>query len=1275
MANDSARSFQSFIVDITSADSPAQAVAALNSLLDLAFSHNLLPDPKEIHGVGFTIAGCRYVVDAQTTDLDHLTPQLRPLVDSDCVPCEIRLDSLETLCDLINQRSSPQMLMARRKLSVRGCIERLKQLGDMFQKVDPQRIQSLLGGQSSLDSRTPAGDSGMHDFWKPDDMASSCSSCGRAFNAVRRRHHCRECGDIFCRSCAPRKSVLKNALQLRAAPPRKCIHCGDHGGFSARLSRSDSVSTASSWAASTSCRSSMTAIPSCRTTVVDKPLNTQQSAACDDAATHEVLRLQEELRKMQEIRLHDFSSTVYAASVVLRMILLIFPLIVSGTLFFCFGLSCITGVFVLASIGFELILVLIARAEESLWRRRAHVFWAAFVIFVRFRWTKLRCRDLKKGSAPRELLWQETHRTVAFYVYQNFLALRGFWVKVGQYVSTRQDVMPEPYIEWLSKLQDQMPEASLAEVQQTLEEELGPELTASLLIQAPALASASIAQVHKAKLVNDGKASEEVVVKVQHRGIDKIMMLDVRSLELILMLVAWVEPDFDFRPLISEWKAASVRELDFTTECENTQRARKTLANAGLLNKVYIPEIVPKFTRRRVLVMEYIDGVKVDLVRRSLPHADPECIVQTIIDAFAIQLHVDGHFNGDPHPGNILVERSTLRPVLLDWGLCKTFSEASKRAFAKMVYAVDAKDIWTMMDSFEEMGFKFHAGSADGASEVHQLEPSTILEVMRFVLRDPVPVDESRELMMKRAEVDDRKFQHDKSLKRRDPCEAFSGEVLFFFRTVDCLQGLCSGFGVKAPFLKTLAARARASLVGGPPGSPHDLVPGVPVTPPHGFKGALDEKLHRLLSEFIKNGRASAAQVSVVGQRIDAKHSPVFADAACGVLGPLDPRPVSSDTLFVTHGLGQLPLTLMLLHLLDSGDVRYEEHVARRWPNFAKNGKDKITVAHILERTSGLWHCFPPDLTLGNLLCLDKMMAALEKSTPLDEPGTLQVHHYWTFAWLLAGICRHLAGRELSSCWDATVAAFAGCYSKEMLLSTSQHTTQHSAIAQVEKPPCEGIDAGELMGAIARLAGEVEGEPSDVCGRFLKPIFTKEHLLDAMLYNLPKAKSAMSLSGQGVHASARAMAHMLVQCAPSGQPVTCVQHAMVEASGKLSGKMCDPGPTQKTDLIKALSESAVPLPGILSQVFRDTASSSWPATGRFGRYGLQGLSAAAGAGCFAPESGSFAYWLPDHAEGPCAVCLLVSRVDATESGLANAVLQMVCEQSKHGGVPHTGMGA
>jgi len=114
---------------------------------------------------------------------------------------------------------------------------------------------------------------------------------------------------------------------------------------------------------------------------------------------------------------------------------------------------------------------------------------------------------------------------------------------------------------------------------------------------------------------------------------------------------------------------------------------------------------------------------------------------------------------------------------------------------------------------------------------------------------------------------------------------------------------------------------------------------------------------------------------------------------------------------------------------------------------------------------------------------------------------------------------------------------------------------------------------------------------------------------------------------------------------------------------------------KKTDLIKALSESAVPLPGILSQVFRDTASSSWPATGRFGRYGLQGLSAAAGAGCFAPESGSFAYWLPDHAEGPCAVCLLVSRVDATESGLANAVLQMVCEQSKHGGVPHTGMGA
>lgn len=1023
---------------------------------------------------------------------------------------------------------------------------------------------------------------------------------------------------------------------------------------------SDTASTATlSFSRRSSCVSTYTGMPgSCP----DIPETAQESADCK-TSSEELSRLKDELRKMQELRLHDFSSSVKTAGTLIWLAFLVFLTVCAGKMVTQYGCDYVSGAVLLVYTGLVMLTVHLGTAEGSLNRRRIEVLWTAFIVFLRFRWTKLRCHTLKEGSAPRELLWEETHRIVAFLAYESFLSWRGFWVKVGQYVSTRHDVFPEPYIEWLSKLQDQMPAAPLSEVQQTLEEELGSELAASLKLQEPALASASIGQVHKAKLFCGSKVPQEVVVKIQHRGIDKVMTQDVRTLELILRVVAWVEPDYDFRPIISEWKAASVRELDFETESLNTVRARDTLVRADLSDKVYVPAIHELFTRRRVLVMEYIDGVKVDLVQSKLPEADPEVIMQRIIDAFALQLHVDGHFNGDPHPGNILVERKTLRPVLLDWGLCKTFEESSRRAFAKMVYAVDAKDIWTLMDSFEEVGFKFRADAEEGSNGVQALEPAAALEVMRFVLRDPTPKDEGKELVMKRVEVDQKKNQQNKELKRRDPVEALTGEVLFFFRTVDCLQGLSSALGVRPPFLKTLAFRARAALLG-PPGSPHDVLSGLPEPPPAGFKGPLDEKLHKLLCEFVKNGRVSGAQVCVVGQRGDDRHEfPILADAACGLLGPLDPRPVSSDTLFVLHSLSHLPLTLTLLHLLDQGSIVYDDKLGKLWPGFNNNGKGEITVAHILARTSGLWHCFPQSLTLGHLLSLDKMMEAVETSTPGHLPGASQAAHYWTFGWLLAGLCRHGAGRELDSCWEEAMHTLADCYGKELLLPIPSHLTSNSKVAQVEKPPTEGVDVGELVGAMARLEGELDDDTSDACSCFMKPICSKEHLLDPMLYNLPKAKHAVSLAGQNVHSTARAMANLLVRCAPHGQPATFVQRALAESAGQLSHVGCSQGLNQSPNVAKDLLASAIPLPGIVSHLFQ-RFSKPWPLPGCFGTYGLQRLEGLSGAGGFAPESGAFAYWLPDSASGPCAVCLLVSRVDAAESGLGNAVVQVVCKESK-----------
>mmetsp|Transcript_157993 Transcript_157993/g.291306 ORF Transcript_157993/g.291306 Transcript_157993/m.291306 type:complete len:1286 (-) Transcript_157993:13-3870(-) len=1256
-----------------------QLVEALNATLSAIAAKGLLPeDPNELDGLGFSVAGARFVLRPAQVGSESLSaPWFGPLAAGERPPqVEVRVDSLATVKDLMEQRISAQALLLRRKLAVRGSLERLQKLGRLFEGVNPLEIQDLLpeafrgylpqaARYSSVSAGSFASSADSQGFWRDDSTAPDCSSCGRRFTLTRRRHHCRSCGDIFCRDCAPRRptAVLCSALRGKAGPVRLCAGCAG-GAPPGRCSSFRSADGSSLQHGPTSMRSLRSASEGELDLARLGPMCASSARPEEDA---EVSHLKEELRKVREVRLHDFASCAHLASQIFIVCFTATPALWAIMAYWLLGWGRIVQGFLLYFLVNAAVIRHLRVHKDSLWRRRVSVFWVAFVIFVRIRWTKLRCRDLPMGSAPRELLWDETHRIVAFYVYQNFLRLRGFWVKVGQYVSSRQDVMPEPYLYWFRKLQDQNITAPMQEILQTVTGELGPELAATLRLEQAPLGSASVAQVHRARCVQPGMAEKDVVVKVQHRNISKTMMQDVSSFEVILTMIAKWEPDWDVRALIYEWKAASVRELDFAVEAENQKRALEALKRFGLTTQVLIPEIIDKYTRTKVLVMDFVDAVKIDSVREELPQVDPNKLVEKIVDAFALQIHVDGHFNGDPHPGNLMVEKKTLRPVLLDWGLCKTFTEKSRKAFAKMVFSVDSKDIWTMMESFEEMGFKFRgADSSAGEGDGH-LEPNTALEIMRFVMSDPGPKEDTRELMMKRGEVDEKKFNHDRGLKRRDPVEAFSGEVLFFFRTVDCLKGLCTGLQVCLPFLKIMAARARGALlegVAGPALDPHQLV--TPCAPASGFRGPLEEGLYRLLAEFARNNRLAGAQVSVVRSN-RGQQAPILADMACGVLSPLDPRPIQQDTPFVAHSLSQLPLSILLLHLLDKGKLSLDQTIAKDWPTFSAQGKDGITISHILSRTSGLWHCFPKGLNMRTIMDLEHALKAVASAHLLDEPGQAQGHHYWTFGWLLAGICRHLVGSELTTCWTAAFnELLSGAISKELQLPGALLETTVGASAKIEKAPVAGVDAAELMGALARMSAEVESDAADEYSQFLEPIFCKEHLLDMQLCNLREAKGALSLCAQGVHTTARALAQLLAACAPAREPAGFVQKAFAEAAGLMADPPSVPGVGQLPSLARPLVDGMVPLPGLLAQAFLEPAL-VWPGATAFSAYGLQRLehSTGLGAGASSPESGAFAYWLPHHPDGACSVCLLVSRLDARESGLADAVLEMVCRGSKN----------
>ena len=188
--------------------------------------------------------------------------------------------------------------------------------------------------------------------------------------------------------------------------------------------------------------------------------------------------------------------------------------------------------------------------------------------------------------------------------------LKGFWVKVGQYLSSRADIMPPEWVDVLAELQDSMPPHPLEEVQSCIESELGrscDELFSRF--EDRALATASIAQVHRATLRESGL---QVAVKVQHRGIKEIMTRDLKDLGVIVRAVARWEPDMDFRPVIDAWSEASQRELDFKIEADMTMQVRSNLEEAGV--DVIVPKVYTEFSSTRVLMLEFIEGFKVSSV-------------------------------------------------------------------------------------------------------------------------------------------------------------------------------------------------------------------------------------------------------------------------------------------------------------------------------------------------------------------------------------------------------------------------------------------------------------------------------------------------------------------------------------------------------------------------------------------------------------------------------------------------------------------------------------
>ena len=299
------------------------------------------------------------------------------------------------------------------------------------------------------------------------------------------------------------------------------------------------------------------------------------------------------------------------------------------------------------------------------------------------------------------------------------------FIKLAQLLSARADIFPEPYLSAISTLQDQVPPDPVDEIVAVIERELGE--PASDLLESfdrDPIAAASLGQVHGAEI--DGR---QVVIKVLRPGVEEIVALD---LDISFRLLFWLNilfPNHHVRALtnvVREFSYKVREEMDFRMEADNVRRFRETFrAEPG----VRAPEVIDRFSRRRVLVMERVGGTKIDGLQELFDSGRLSLsrVMENVTGLYLRMMMVDGFLHADPHPGNLFVEDDGTI-VLLDWGMVVEIPRWTREAILNIAASVAREDLDAIINGMYQLGMISPEVSRGEVREA-------ALEIMRIVER------------------------------------------------------------------------------------------------------------------------------------------------------------------------------------------------------------------------------------------------------------------------------------------------------------------------------------------------------------------------------------------------------------------------------------------------------------------------------------------------------------------------------------------------------------
>ncbi|XP_043706171.1 uncharacterized protein slr0889-like [Telopea speciosissima] len=410
------------------------------------------------------------------------------------------------------------------------------------------------------------------------------------------------------------------------------------------------------------------------------------------------------------------------------------------------------------------------------WIRAADIY-AGYKVF-QFRVNLV--KDVKKTEA----MWESQHELAAEKIYSMCSELGGFFLKAAQIIG-KPDLAPAAWVRRLVTLCDRAPATPFDTVQIVLEKEFGQTVAEMFeRFDIEPLGSASIAQVHRARLRG---TKSDVAVKVQHPGVQDLMMTDIRNLQAFALYLQKMDIDFDLFSVTKEMERQIGFEFDFLRESQAMEKIRSFLSVNNKKAPVLVPRVMRDMVTRRALVMEFVDGIPIlnlgdEMAKRGINPGGKmaavakQNILRSLTLAYGQMILKSGFFHADPHPGNILICKGS-EVALLDYGQVKDLPENLRLGYANLILAIADSDLLRVSQSYRKLGIITLSSCKDEQREMLKLAQTM------FDTKLPPGVTMLQP------------FSEESSIKKI-AVQTFPEELFSVLRTVHLLRGLSAGLGI-----------------------------------------------------------------------------------------------------------------------------------------------------------------------------------------------------------------------------------------------------------------------------------------------------------------------------------------------------------------------------------------------------------------------------------------------------------------------------------------------